>query len=331
MPQSEMQSLLDQARSFEWASYELCFEVQGKGDLPAYLGSSLRGVFGHAFKEVVCLVNHRDCQKCLLSQRCPYPYVFETKRPGQAEMMTRYNQIPHPFVLIPPAPVSDKENPVQPGMLLRTSFRLFGPTRQMLPYFILGWEQMGDRGLGYQRVPLRLKSVNYLLDDGRSQSIYTPGCELSAGWEDLCQTLSQRPIQLSPLRLDLETPLRLSQQGRFLNRDLPFESLIASILRRLSMILYFHQQLRVEVDFKALTDAAAQVPVLRQELHFQDFNRWSNRQGKKMNLGGLMGHVIYAATAQDFAPLLRLGEILLAGKGTSFGLGRYRLSPVSPE
>lgn len=34
--------------------------------------------FGHAFKETVCVVEHRDCVRCLLRRRCAYPYIFDS-------------------------------------------------------------------------------------------------------------------------------------------------------------------------------------------------------------------------------------------------------------
>ena len=70
--------------------------------LPAYKGSTLRGAFGYAFKETVCVVEHRDCARCLLRTRCAYPYVFDTPVPEGSTRMRKYPQAPHPFVLLPP-------------------------------------------------------------------------------------------------------------------------------------------------------------------------------------------------------------------------------------
>jgi hypothetical protein len=69
--------------------------------LPRFKGSTLRGGFGHAFKEAVCVVEHRDCARCLLWTRCAYPYVFDTSVPGGAMRMRKYTQGPHPFIPLP--------------------------------------------------------------------------------------------------------------------------------------------------------------------------------------------------------------------------------------
>ena len=46
--------------------------------LPEYKGSTLRGGFGHSFREIVCTMGPIPCSTCLLQQKCPYPQMFET-------------------------------------------------------------------------------------------------------------------------------------------------------------------------------------------------------------------------------------------------------------
>ena len=54
---------------------------------PPYKGSTLRGGFGSVFKETVCVVEHRDCSRCLLRTRCAFPYVFDTPVPEDARRL----------------------------------------------------------------------------------------------------------------------------------------------------------------------------------------------------------------------------------------------------
>ena len=44
-----------------------------------------------------------------------------------------------------------------------------------------------------------------------------------------------------------------------------------------------------------------------------------------MSLGGVTGTVTYEGDLSDFIQLLRLGEYVHVGKGTSFGLGKYEI------
>lgn len=316
--------LLEQAQPLYWSTFNLRLRALEPCQLPGYLGSALRGVFGHAFKDSVCLVRHGDCSNCLLRERCPYPYVFETFRPEGAAWMTRYDNVPHPYLLLPPPP--GKERACQTDDTLTFGFRLFGPASELLAYFILAWEEMGKRGLGAGRHPFALEEVSHLPESGPSTPIYVPGGQLTGKPSDWISHFVAEPVsEAAQLTLQIETPLRLSQDGHELIDDLPFEKLIASLLRRLSMVLYFHQRIQIEGDFAAVTQAAAKVPMLEQSLGYRELPRWSNRQQRKMNMGGLMGQITYGPEALAFWPLLRLGQVLLAGKSTSFGMGRYRI------
>ncbi len=42
-------------------------------------------------------------------------------------------------------------------------------------------------------------------------------------------------------------------------------------------------------------------------------------------MGGFVGEVTFAGNIGPFIPLIKVGEILHVGKGTSFGLGRYEI------
>lgn len=319
---NEMLEILSaQMRRLVWADFDLVLRAQERGELPGFLGSALRGSFGHAFKETVCMVTHRECAQCLLKARCPYTYVFETPRPSQAELMTRYETVPHPFVLLPASPGNGYR--LQPGQTLEVGFRLFGPALELLPYFLLAWEDMAQRGLGVSRLPFVLQEVRHAPS---GEVVFTPGGNLTHAPAELASPWPDSPLPAhGNVRLRIETPLRMMRDGKPLQQHLPFETLITSLLRRLSMVLYFHHDARLELDFKALSQFAAAVPARHTRLVWQDLPRWSNRQKQKMNLGGLAGEVVYGPEALPFVPLLRMGEILLAGKNTSFGLGRYRL------
>ena len=48
-----------------------------------------------------------------------------------------------------------------------------------------------------------------------------------------------------------------------------------------------------------------------------------------MKLGGFVGEVEYRGELRQFAPLLKLGERFNVGKGTGFGLARYKAERLS--
>jgi CRISPR/Cas system endoribonuclease Cas6 (RAMP superfamily) len=44
-----------------------------------------------------------------------------------------------------------------------------------------------------------------------------------------------------------------------------------------------------------------------------------------MKMGGFIGSITFRGNLEQFLPYLVLGEYIHVGKGTSFGLGKYRI------
>lgn len=92
----------DDFSCLELARYELRLRALQQADLPAFLGSTLRGAFGHALKQAICIMSHRDCERCMVAERCLYPYLFETPVPaGAMRLLRNQKQAPRPFILAP--------------------------------------------------------------------------------------------------------------------------------------------------------------------------------------------------------------------------------------
>jgi CRISPR-associated endoribonuclease Cas6 len=77
--------------------------------LPAFLGSTLRGAFGHALKEAVFLIDGDDCAGCSAADPCVYHYLFETPVPPGITQLRGQREAPVPFILSPPI----VQNPVR--------------------------------------------------------------------------------------------------------------------------------------------------------------------------------------------------------------------------
>ena len=73
------------------------------------------------------------------------------------------------------------------------------------------------------------------------------------------------------------------------------------------------------------------VDIVRSDTFWHDWTRYSQRQQRHMKLGGLMGEVTLGGKTAQYKPLFCLGEYLHVGKGTGFGLGKYRIDPRSEE
>jgi hypothetical protein len=229
------------------AVFQCLFDGEGEPKLPAYAGSAWRGAFGRALKRTVCVARQTSCPDCLLYRTCAYPYVFETPPPPEARKMRRYTAAPHPFVL--------RVDPRQQVMPYRLGLVLFGRATQQLPYFVHALDQAGRAGIGGRRQPFELAEVRQAVapDGGDWQTIHAPG-----------QALRMRPaatIEAPPppeaFDIRLETPLRLQRDGHLVTpAGFRFADLFGSLLRRISMLTYFHTETPLDTDFAALTEAA---------------------------------------------------------------------------
>jgi hypothetical protein len=137
--------------------------------------------------------------------------------------------------------------------------------------------------------------------------------------------LIDEPAFSSGLALHFLTPTRLKHNGRFVETAPAFHIVIRTLLRRVSSLSYFHAGQRWDTDYRGWIERAGQVETIASDVQWADWERYSSRQRRRMNLGGIVGRVTYAGEITPFLPLLRLGELIHVGKGVVFGNGRYEI------
>ncbi|NOZ26392.1 MAG: CRISPR system precrRNA processing endoribonuclease RAMP protein Cas6 [Nitrospirae bacterium] len=288
--------------------------------LPSYKGSTLRGGFGHAFRRVVCALRNKECADCLLRGRCVYAYVFETPPPEGAKMMSKYTSAPHPFVIEPPP---ETRRGYTPDDEMDFGLILIGRAVDYLPYFVYAFDELGRIGLGRDRAGFELVDVVC-----NGESIYDAGAR-TLGRHDSSDLNISFPAAAGPvpepLTLRFLTPARIVYSGR-LTLDLEFHVLVRNLLRRLSLLSYFHCDAEpADWDFKEIIRKAESVRVKSRSLRWHDWERYSARQKTRMKMGGFVGEATFEGDTGPFMDLVRAGEVLHVGKGTAFGLGRFMI------
>ena len=396
---------------------------------PSYKGSAFRGGFWYAFKRGVFVIKGKECDDCLLKQKCIYSYIFETPPPEDTEILRLYPKVPHPFVIEPP--ITEKQT-FEPGETFSFHLILIGNAIDYIPYFIYTFTELGKQGIGQGRGKYDLLHVEGMDLENEAIQIYDHKTQTLTNHYPIIharQLNSQNPVPVngqgvrtyattihdqvtahnSPSSLDasfiekerggigeekntsghnqiidpisspckgedfvvmvrqahharrytlslskgqsndeggvnivsqkdtpqgnnhtnkitisLLTPLRLRFDGHITDK-LEFHVLIRNLLRRISSLSYFHCNEKFQVDFKGLIEKAKGVKLLKGDIHWYDWKRYSTRQEEWMSLGGVTGTVTYEGDLSDFIQLLRLGEYVHVGKGTSFGLGKYEI------
>lgn len=326
----------DEFSDFELARFTLRLRALEPTSLPPFLGSTLRGAFGTALKNAVCVINHRDCSRCLVAEKCSYPYLFETPPPPDLSLLRGQQQAPHPFLLDPPAPsfLAGDFNRLRlaAGDEIAFELLLVGRAIEYLPYVIYAVSEMARRGLGAGRTGFALTSVVARTGEGQGAELYSADAgrlaPASRAAESLAALVGKRLEQVpsgDEIRLRFTTPTRIRVEGDLQNA-MSFDLLARNLLRRLSLLLAVHGPRPLSLDFRGLIARAAEAETTSAALRWWDWERYSNRQGTKMKLGGFVGEIAYRGPAVDeLRPVLAAGEWLHLGAGTSFGLGRYEI------
>jgi len=315
--------------------FELCAETEAH--LPHYKGSTLRGAFGHRLKRLVCIRADLDCEACLVRPQCAYTLVFETLPPEGVAAFRGQKYAPRPFILEPP---SDEKLYYRPGERLCFGLTLIGRAVDYLPYVIYALDRAGHHGLGRERGRFVLQSA-YVIDAQGDERLIYDGREqrLAAGPFALdIEAFVRRRLAgfdfsgagSAGVKLRFMTPVRI-RVGGDLQGEADFSRLARSLLRRIWQLMLVHGGGPWQIDHRRLIERAGAVRVVRSELRWLDWERYSHRQRTAMRLGGFVGEVVYGGPAEvlsELLPLFILGELLHVGAGTTFGLGKYEVEPV---
>lgn len=288
--------------------------------LPVFKGSTLRGGFGHALKRVCCALPRQECARCLLFETCAYAFFFELHEimpPGKNSLRIAHR--PHPYVVVPP---ENEQRDYETGESLRFSIRLFGRANDFLPHVLYAVQETGRQGLG--KGPGGRFEVKEVLCGGETVfdgNVITPG----RGIKDLSLQSPDRR-HCTGLTLEMRTPLRLKHNNRFQDR-LPFHLVIRGALRRVATLEKIYGEGEIDLDFRGLVARAEKIEIAEEKSSWQEFSRYSNRQKKAMNFGGIMGRNVYHGEGlEEFLPCLYYCRETHLGKQTSFGLGRVEIT-----
>lgn len=272
--------------------------------LPEYAGSALRGAFGHALKSIACMTAPRNRGVCCCepATTCLYRQLFDP--PMQQVQHDQQQDIPAPIAI----------EPVLGGVVLQEGEQgyfdvvligQFAHQQQMI--IQLAWQRALHDGIGAAD-PQGRRGQAMLL----SMSL-------------LDQPASNIPPNPRDVHLQLVSPMRLQHYGDWITAEhLTAPILLKAVLRRYQMMAQLYampqqsfQSVEASVDFDAIQ--------LERRVKWTQWTRYSSRQKREMNLGGLVGRVYLRDIPDAVWPYVYLGQWLHAGKNSIFGLGQYRI------
>ena len=283
--------------------------------LPNFSGSTLRGAFGHALRKVSCMSKMDNHQNCILKNKCPYFLSFETTRKDTPSGLRTY---PHPFILEPPI----NTRKINAGNQFDFKFVLIGKAVNVLPYFILAFNQMGSVGLGKGRGKFELLDVSTypqsrIIYNSKDNDLTDGGDELSIKKMDIGNCIT----------LNFLTPTRLKEKGKYIMVP-SFEAIVRASLRRMSLLANAYCDTELDLPYGELIEEARSIRIVRDGTNPCIINRYSSRQERKVPLHGITGSVDYEGDFTPFAELLDAIRWLHLGGATAFGFGNVKVERV---
>lgn len=320
-------SFLSSALSLSRFRFQLCAEDSFPKDF--YLGSTLRGALGWQIQRLVCpFEGRKKCDSCLVANDCPYYelYLKKSDMPGLMDSPRGYV-----FYVSPDS---------EPG-LISLDITLFGSCTRFAPVLSEAILRAARTGLTRRRIGFCVRSMQQLLPEG--SKYIDPHARLSDQLSEplplyawMHETGDARVLDFS-----LITPLRLRKNGHYLNY-LDMDFFLQNILRRMESLgcVFGSGRPLGKENWDRLKEQILPAEVHRcdspQDLNgsgfsyyaktsWDDYKRYSNRQGKKVPMGGIVGDVRLKGADETVLSLLRTAELLHVGKGAALGLGRVEI------
>lgn len=318
-------------KNFYLSKYTFILTPKEELELPPYKGSTLRGGFGRIFHDLSCKDKRRnECRGCILRDKCPYSYIFDTSPQFDAPYLKKIEDIPRPFIIEPPF---EEKTKIFPGETLNFNLILVGKAIDYLPYFVVAFKELGKVGIGKNRKKFLLEKIKangfkneeeIAIYSSEDEVIKAVECKFT--WAEIIEKSRRQRGVLDSRYLTLKfiTPTRIKYQDKFVSVP-EFHVIIRNLLRRISNLSYFHCGEKLNINFKYLIDQSTKIKTEKIDVNWVEWERYSFIQERRMKLGGFIGEVIYKGDLSRFLPFLLLGEYIHVGKGATFGLGLYKL------
>jgi len=281
--------------------------------LSQYTGFAWRGLLGWELKKMVCPFDHvHDCNACTIKDHCPYFMLFEYKTsfPGLAES-------PRGYV-------------VYPGNNGNSNFKsvditLMGRCTRFAAIISNAFFRMQNSGFGSDRVPFEISSWGEVLPDGSVNALpKDQDGHLSArGPYPFHMWVENKPDMKKSLEIKICTPLRLRKKGQY-KGDMDWSFFFATLVRRLEALNVFYNNgyeigkenwLILQEEFKSIN-------VSQCYFKWQEMTRYSSRQKKKIQMGGITGRAVITEPSDFTVQWWKAAELVHIGKGVSMGLGK---------
>jgi CRISPR-associated endoribonuclease Cas6 len=247
-----------------------------------FIGSTIRGAIGWQLKKVVCINPTKECNGCFAKSDCLFYDMYEQNNLKYRLYINLDGEI-------------------------KFEIYLFEGLKQKSPYLIATlYKLFKEVGITKNRIKAKFLEIKL-----NNEIVYN---EEFNEFENKFLTFISQGYSKN-IHLNIKTPIRIKENGKFVKNNLKLETILRSIWHR------YHKLKNSEITPLPFIP---EYKIKNQNLHFLDFMRNSNRQKTKMKLGGLIGSMDLEVDDNSYK-LLKLGEIIGVGKQVTFGLGNIKI------
>jgi len=137
-------------------------------------------------------------------------------------------------------------------------------------------------------------------------------------------------MRLDELTIEFLTPTTLKtgstvdREGATVHRP-AFHHILKRLRDRISALTTFYGPGPLDLDFKALGEAAEGIETVSDHTQWVDRSRISRHRDIRHDLSGFAGTITFRGDLRPFLPLLRIGEYVHVGKNAVFGNGWFMM------
>lgn len=229
---------------------------------------------------------------------------------------------PRPFALYP---ITQGPALLEPGGDLTFLWSIWGKVVEYFPYCVLAWTEFAKNGIGAQRSKAKLWKIK---DNFSGEIVYSDDDRVIKTPDLRVFNLTDEETGYAAM-IETLSPLRMKHQNRLLGKsnnrhfELPPEIFFFHLLRRLQNLFAGDVQ---EEFWQSMFSRLEEVKEAVSNFKWEDLTRYSSRQKQFLKMGGLVGTMRWEALSSIWVQLLKTGEWVQAGKGTTMGLGKYKLT-----
>jgi len=283
----------------------------------------LRGKIGFLFKQKVC--KHQNfktalCIDCIEKKECLYTNLFSPD-------IINKNLI-KPYIISVES--FDNVNDINYGDRGWIYLTLFGPAVKFFNLFLeIFYFAIESLPIYSDQLELMIpelccnsnnnnnENIDKIYKNNKNKLVYY---DLN-DW--ISQFINNYNTKTKDIKIIFKSPIRLKKNKSFVLNNLSFLILIQTIIRRLRDLKRSYGNDKDMGKLENILKEAKTISIRENHLFWYRHKRYSFSQKKNVFLDGFCGNIHYIGNIDPFIPLLKAGELLHIGKGTTCGNGKY--------